>query len=136
MYIKYNANPLNKTSSSDCVIRAISKSLCKPYDEVYTDLFNIGFEMKNLPNAQSVYERYFKEIGYVRNKQPKKSDNTKYSVSEFASLHNKGIYIITIQGHKEATAALAQVDLKELVFAVTHIVFHIKVSITGKLDLF
>ena len=99
MYIKYNANPLNKTSSSDCAIRAISKALCKPYDDVYIDLFNIGFEMKNLPNAQSVYERYFKEIGYVRNKQPKKSDNTKYTVSEFVSLHNKGIYIITIQGH-------------------------------------
>ena len=99
MYINYNANPLNKTSSSDCAIRAISKALCKPYDDVYTDLFNIGFEMKNLPNAQSVYERYFKETGYVRNKQPKKSDNTKYSVSEFASLHNKGVCIITIQGH-------------------------------------
>jgi hypothetical protein len=98
-YVFYNANPKKLLSSSDCVIRAISKALNKSWEDVYMDLVKIGLETKAMPSQKKTFEKYLNELGYATEKQPRKEDNTKYTADEFAKKNKKGIYIINLANH-------------------------------------
>lgn len=78
---QYNANPKNK-NTSDCVIRAITVLTGKDWDTVFDELVPYAHKHKCLINNDSAYENYLKDIGYVRMKQPKHADNTKYTGSD------------------------------------------------------
>ena len=78
----YNINPKNKITN-DCVVRAIATATNKTWGEVYNVLCEIGLKYGLMPNDPKCYERYLKELGWVKHNQPRKDDNTKYSGSEF-----------------------------------------------------
>lgn len=67
----YNANPKNKLSAGDCVVRAISFASELDWDTVYTGLCEIGMKMKMMPNDRKVFDKYLDEIGFIKMKTPK-----------------------------------------------------------------
>ena len=89
MYFNYRQmNPKNK-NAGDCVVRAISSASNLTWDEVYDKLCSIGKKYKLMPNDDSCYERFLKENGWIRCKQPRKDDNTKYTGKEFCDYLNE-----------------------------------------------
>ena len=78
----YNINPKNKITN-DCAVRAIATATNKTWGEVYNTLCEIGLKYGLMPNDPKCYERYLKELGWVKHNRPRKDNNTKYSGSEF-----------------------------------------------------
>ena len=91
-----NANPKNSKSSGDCVVRAISLATGLPWDKVYTELCNIGFKLKSMPNDDKTYEKYLESMGWEKQRQPRKHDNTKYLAKELAEMSSQGNGITAI----------------------------------------
>jgi len=59
---------LKKHQTGDCVIRAISIALEKPYKEVLIDLCDLAIELGYMPNSHKVYREYLKEKGWKETK--------------------------------------------------------------------
>ena len=102
----HNANPKNR-NSDDCVIRAISLATGKSWDEVLTSLCEIALKEKRMPNEKECYGKYLEKLGWKKQKQPRKSDNTKFTGKEFvtyfsgmAIAHIGGHHIVCIKEHK------------------------------------
>lgn len=55
----------------------------KPYNEVYEELYQMSVKTGYMIDCNQCYEKYLKEKGWVKNKQPRKPDNTKYTGKEF-----------------------------------------------------
>ena len=98
-FIFHNENPNGSLRSNDCVIRAIAKATGKHWDEVFTGLSKVGLNVKDTISSKLVYNQYLQEKGYPMQKQPRKSDNTKYTAAEFANKFNKGSYVISLANH-------------------------------------
>jgi hypothetical protein len=98
-FIFHNENPRGLLRSNDCVIRAIAKATGKDWDEVFEQLAIIGLELKDVVNSKPVYDKYLQQLGYLMQKQPRKSNNTKYTAAEFAKKFNKGRYVISLAHH-------------------------------------
>lgn len=98
-FIFHNENPRGLLRSNDCVIRAIAKATGKDWDEVFEQLAIIGLELKDVVNSKPVYDKYLQQLGYPMQKQPRKSNNTKYTAAEFAKKFNKGRYVISLANH-------------------------------------
>lgn len=98
-FVFHNENPKGLLRAADCVIRAIAKATKQDWETVFTGLAKIGLEIKDVPNSKPVYKQYLAEQGYPMQKQPRKSDNTKYTVEEFAKKYNQGTYIISLSKH-------------------------------------
>lgn len=64
-YFVYNPNPTRKLVG-DCVIRAISKTLNKSWEDVYLDIMLQGFMMKDMPSSNDVWGRYLLNHGFKR----------------------------------------------------------------------
>lgn len=99
---KINVNPKG-IKACDCVIRAIAYAEGKEWDEIFKDLCTIGFKMKRIPNEKKVYEKYLEQLGWIKQKQPRKLSNNKYTVNEFCSYIIPGInpdkIIISVANH-------------------------------------
>lgn len=78
----HNANPKNKITG-DCVIRAISTAMERPYNEVYKELFEFSVKYGYMLNDKKCYEKYLEAQGWTKHAQPRKDDNTKYTGWEF-----------------------------------------------------
>lgn len=97
---KMNKNPRN-IKASDCVVRAISTALNKPWTQIYTDLTNLGFDLCRMPSEPDTYIKYLDSLGYKKQKMPKRYDNTRYTVEEFANelADENKTYIISVAKH-------------------------------------
>lgn len=78
----YNANPHNKFTD-DCVIRALCTAMDKSWAEVFNELCLISLKYGVMPTDSKCFEKYLKENGWVKHRQPRKLDNTKYTGKEF-----------------------------------------------------
>lgn len=93
----YNANPKGKITC-DCVARAICTALNEPYKYVLMEMIELSIETGYEYTDKKCIEKYLNKKGWVKNKQPRKSDNTKYTGAEFVKLF-KGTFIANIGGH-------------------------------------
>lgn len=98
-YKFHNENPRNLLRASDCVIRALAFTLDKKWDDVLRYLTDIALEIKNTPTSDQTFEEYLKRQGYIKKKQLRKDDGTKYTVEEFAELKGQGTFIVRVAGH-------------------------------------
>ena len=93
----YNANPKNK-KTTDCVIRAICTALDQSYDQTVVDLaamqINTGYDMSDV----KCFGKYLESKGWTKHKQPRKTENTKYTGREFVKIFN-GICVANIGGN-------------------------------------
>lgn len=96
----YNANPKGRFTG-DCRIRAIAAACDVPYNQVVMDLARIQCETGYDQCEKQGIGILLKEYGWVKQSQPRKDDNTKYTGEEFCKyLANKNIkYVAHIGGH-------------------------------------
>ena len=82
-YFKYyNANPKNRITG-DCVFRAISNALDQTWEQTVMEMAEFSCKTGYAINDKKGIERYLKSKGWVKYKQPRKEDGTKYTGKEF-----------------------------------------------------
>jgi hypothetical protein len=96
MWIEYNPNPLG-LRVGDCVIRAISKALDKPWEKTYIDLCVQGFMMGDLASSNAVWSAYLKHKGFKRRTIEGCPDC--YTVEDFCQEHPQGVFVIGTGSH-------------------------------------
>jgi hypothetical protein len=96
----YNANPKGRITG-DCRIRAIAMACEVPYNKVVMDLAKIQCETGYDQTANQGISILMKEYGWIKHKQPRKTDNTKYTGKEFCKLlaNKNKRYMANIGGH-------------------------------------
>lgn len=97
MYVFYNPNPEGK-SVGDCVVRAISKLLNKPWEQVYIELCLQGFMSGDMPSSNSVWITYLKNKGYKKYLIPDSCPDC-YTVSDFTDEHHVGAFLLGTGEH-------------------------------------
>lgn len=100
MYIYTNPNPDNK-STGDCVIRALSIVTGNTWEQTYIKLCLKGLEMSELPNSNSVWGAYLKQIGYRRETIPNTCPDC-YTIQGFCMDHPEGRYVVCTGSHAVA----------------------------------
>lgn len=105
MYIHFNPNP-HKKRVGDCVIRALSRALDKPWQDIYVDLCIEGYIASDLPSGNYIWGKYLIKNGFRRNIIPDDCPDC-YTVQDFCIEHPHGIYVIGTGTH-----AVAVVDGK------------------------
>ena len=78
----HNANPHNRITT-DCVIRAISTATEIPYNQVVMELAELQCKTGYDDGDNKLYDMYLKSKGWIKYKQPRKLDNTKFTGKEF-----------------------------------------------------
>lgn len=99
----YNANPKDKRTG-DCVIRAIAVATGKSWDDILDDLTEISHDKKVLLDEKDCYGEYLEQLGFVKCKQMRKSDNTRYRGYEFLDKIDKDDIIVCHMGSHHLTA--------------------------------
>lgn len=99
-FIKYNANPKNK-KTGDCVVRAVCTALNEDWVDTYKGMLDVAIRTGYAISSKDNYQRYLLEKGYDMQKQPRKPNNKKYTVEEFANEIAKSntTYILNIANH-------------------------------------
>lgn len=87
----YNRNPKNRITS-DCVVRAISHALGIDYTTVVLEMADMQCKTGYDDASKELIDRYLKSKGWVKCKQPRKYDNTKYTGEEFCLKLKHPIY--------------------------------------------
>lgn len=103
MYVNYNPNPARKLVG-DCVIRAISKSLDKDWEDTYLDIVMLGYRMHDMPSSNDVWGTYLLENGFRRYVVPDTCPNC-YTVENFVQdnpdlkgILATGTHVIAVEG--------------------------------------
>ena len=84
----FNANTHNH-KSGDCVIRAICTALNQTWEDTLVEMTKVGLKYGYVSTDNHVIEKYLVSKGWNKNKQPRKSDNTKFTGKEFCQQLNK-----------------------------------------------
>ena len=93
----YNANPKGKITC-DCVARAICTALDEPYNSVLKEMFEMQIETGYEYTDVKCYDKYLESKGWTKMKQPRKSNNKKYTGEEFCEIY-KGTCVANIGGN-------------------------------------
>lgn len=87
-FFYYNANPKGRITG-DCRIRGITVACDVPYNQVVRDLADIqcetGYDQTANQGISILMERY----GWIKHKQLRKADNTKYTGKDFCKWLDK-----------------------------------------------
>ena len=83
-FIYHNQNPKNKITA-DCVIRAVSLALDQDYNETIKEMCNLMIKTGYAYNDDKGIDAYLKEKHWIKNKQLRHEDNTKYTGDQFAT---------------------------------------------------
>lgn len=97
MYKQYNPNPKYKYAG-DCVIRALSKILNQDWDTTYLQLSVRGFNYKDLPNANCVWEGLLRDKGFTKMLLPTACPDC-YTVKQFCKDFPEGEFIVATGSH-------------------------------------
>ena len=96
---KKNVNPKNR-KTGDCVIRALTVATGKPYADVYKELFDISLATGYILNEKRVEDKLLEKYGFIKHKQPRKNDNTKYLIGELDALTSpRGVVVARCAHH-------------------------------------
>ena len=105
----YNANPKNRIGG-DCVVRAIALAMNQSWEQTVRELTEVGLKHGYVLNDSACYSKYLEMKGWVKRKQPRKPDNTKYTGKEFCIkyayinqtyiAHIGGNHVVAIVGKK------------------------------------
>ena len=93
----FNSNPQNNLVI-DCTVRAISKVTGRTWDSTYIGLVVKGYEIKDMPNSNSVWSKYLKQLGFVREIIPNTCPDC-YTVKEFCEDHPRGTFLLATGNH-------------------------------------
>lgn len=101
-YLEFNVNP-KRRRTGDCSTRALVGTLGITYEEAITLQAQVAIKTCYGITDKQVMEGVLKQFGYVKMKQPRKYDGTKYTVGEMDKLltakqMQEGV-LITIANH-------------------------------------
>lgn len=101
-YCQNNVNPKGRRTG-DCSTRALVGTLGISYEQALQ--LQLKWSLKTFydPTSKQVMEKVLSEFGYVKMKQPKKADGTKYTVGELDKIipkyrRDNGV-LVTIANH-------------------------------------
>lgn len=99
-FIRYNANPKGK-KTGDCVIRAICTALNKTWEDTYREMLEVAIKYGYAVSTKDNYTKYLKQLGYEKQKMPKRCTGKRYKIEEFIDeLCDKNkTYIIDMANH-------------------------------------
>lgn len=97
MFEYCNLNP-HGLRVGDCVVRAISKALGKPWEDVYLELSIQGYLMGDILSSNAVWNEYLKRAGFSRGIVPSDCPHC-YNIEDFAAEHSQGTYIVGTGTH-------------------------------------
>ena len=80
-YIEKNVNPKNR-KTGDCSTRALVGTLNITYEEALRLQTEVSLKTYYDPTSKQVMEKVLAKFGYIKMPQPRKFDNTKYTVNE------------------------------------------------------
>lgn len=100
MWIYANPNP-EKKDVPDCVIRAISIALNKPWEETFDELTMVARYDHSITSDDHVWGHYLYWLGFIPFILPESCPEC-VTVQAFASIFRKGIYIIGTGFHAVA----------------------------------
>lgn len=111
-YVKFNVNPKGR-KTGDCGVRALVGTLGIAYEEAIDKCAYWAKKKCYGITDKQIMELVLKEYGYVKMKQPRKVDNTKYTVGEMDKiLTNKqmkeGVFITIANHHTCITDGVVQ----------------------------
>lgn len=93
----YNANPKNK-HTTDCVVRAICTALEQSYEQTVKELTELWLQTGYDMCEPKCFGQYLELKGWIKKKQPRKADNTKYTGKEFVKIF-KDVCVANIGGN-------------------------------------
>jgi hypothetical protein len=99
MYEKYNANPKGWKGEGDCVVRACCEATGMSWMDTYDELYQIGRKICRMPNSKKTYERFLEKHGWIKQKMPRKWDNTRYTVAEWAEENFSERMVVSVANH-------------------------------------
>ena len=97
MFNYYNPNPANR-KVGDCAVRAIAKALNTTWEQAYIILSTKGYEMCDMPSANSVWGAVLKDNGFIRAAVPNYCPEC-YTIKDFCLENPIGIYILGTGSH-------------------------------------
>lgn len=100
MFIYYNGNPMRR-NVGDCVVRAISKATGDSWEKTYLGLCLKGYEMGDMPSANSVWGAYLTDNGFKRGIIPNKCPDC-YTVADFCEDNPHGSFVLALSSHAVA----------------------------------
>lgn len=81
-FMYFNANPKHRVTG-DCWLRAVCTGLGEDYNKVLKEMCDVhlktGYEM----SCDRAVDMYLASKGWVKHRQPRKDDNTKYTGEDF-----------------------------------------------------
>lgn len=98
IFTKLNVNPKGR-KTGDCVVRAIAKAMNQSWEDTLCDLHKVALKHYAMPNDKCTYDKYLTANGWTKEKMPRFSDNTRYTVKEFLNENPKGTFILSVAHH-------------------------------------
>lgn len=96
-YIQYNPNPVGR-KVGDCAVRAIAKALKIDWETAYIALVVNGYQMGDMPSADSVWGATLRQNGFYRKAIPNRCPDC-YTAEDFCKDHPHGTYVLGFGGH-------------------------------------
>lgn len=113
-YKELNVNPKNR-KTGDCSTRALVSVLKISYEDALRLQTEESLRCYYDPTSKQVMERVLERFGYIKMKQPRKVDGTKYTVKELdkiidSNIRNKGV-LVTVANHHTAVVGDEVIDI-------------------------
>ena len=97
-FVWYNANPKNRLTTGDCVVRAISMLTNVSWEQTLQNLTELGIFEGRVYNDPVIYTKYLGNLGFVKIAQPRFPNNTKLTGKQFCEFFDRPC-IASIGGH-------------------------------------
>ena len=96
-YVYLNLNPC-KQIVGDCVIRAIAKASGLDWESVYINLCEEGLNQCDLPNSNSTWDRFLRQLGFRKHIVPNTCPAC-YTVRQFCADNPRGTFVLATGDH-------------------------------------
>ena len=97
MFIEYNPNPTGRRVE-DCAVRAIAKALDIDWEAAYAKLAFNGYQMGDMPNANSVWGALLRQNGFYRQAIPDRCPDC-YTAEDFSRDNPQGVFVLGFGSH-------------------------------------
>lgn len=98
MWVYYNPNPDNQKRVGDCTVRAVAKALDISWDDAYILMAVKGYQLKDMPSANSTWSAVLMENGFKRKSIPDRCPDC-FTADDFCRKNPKGIYVLGFGSH-------------------------------------
>ena len=97
MWQFYNPNPKGRLTG-DCSVRALSAALNMGWDEAYMLMCAKGYELCDMPSANSVWGEVLKNHGFTRQAIPSTCPDC-YTAEDFCRDNKTGLFVLGFGTH-------------------------------------